>query len=622
MGGCFSDVRGGKDAVGGALPRPTEPNAKNDGAHNDAIEFFYRAHGAYPLFTQLELSFSASKLLDLDVTSKCNLTATSLLSRLKKSLVFFQSDPMVVVYLKKNDGKLEELGRTEVILNNLNPVWIQKVSVAYQFEMVQNLIFRVYDVDTQYHNVPVKTLNLRDQEFLGEGSCILSEIVTKQNRSLTLTLKGKNGLGGLRNFGTLTVHAEETIASRSAVEIKFRCAHLDNKDLFSKSVSLPDSSLQDPFLRISRTVETGGSIPICKTEVVDNNLNPTWKPLCLSMQQFGSKDTPLVIECFDFNSNGNHILIGKLQKSVADLEKLFKEKSGVNFFIPSSRAGHEKVLKGQLFVDQFCEKEQFSFVDYISSGFELNFMVAVDFTGSNGDPRKPESLHYIDPYGRLNSYQQAITEVGQVIQFYDADKSFPAWGFGGRTANGTVSHCFNLNGNASESEVVGVEGIMAAYANALRNVALSGPTLFGQVVNRAAEIAARSLSSNNNKYYVLLIITDGILTDLQETKDALVRASNLPLSILIVGVGNADFKQMEILDADNGQRLESSTGRIATRDIVQFVPMRDVQSGQISVVQGLLEELPGQFLSYMRSMDIKPPTINAAAQASPALEIL
>lgn len=30
------------------------------------------------------------------------------------------------------------------------------------------------------------------------------------------------------------------------------------------------------------------------------------------------------------------------------------------------------------------------------------------------------------------------------------------------------------------------------------------------------------------------------------------------------------------LDADNGQRLESSSGRIATRDIVQFVPMREV----------------------------------------------
>lgn len=63
------------------------------------------------------------------------------------------------------------------------------------------------------------------------------QIVTKQNRSLTLKLHNKKGQVGLRNLGTITVHAEETIASRNAVEIAFRCSHLDNKDLFSKSVS-------------------------------------------------------------------------------------------------------------------------------------------------------------------------------------------------------------------------------------------------------------------------------------------------------------------------------------------------------------------------------------------------
>ncbi|KAF5954535.1 hypothetical protein HYC85_007391 [Camellia sinensis] len=94
-------------------------------------------------------------------------------------------------------------------------------------------------------------------------------------------------------------------------------------------------------------------------------------------------------------------------------------------------------------------------------------------------------------------------------------------------------------------QVEGIEGIMAAYGSALRNVALAGPTLFGQVINTAAEIAGRSLSQDSSKYFVLLIITDGVLTDLQETKDALVMASDLPLSILIVGVGGADFKQME-----------------------------------------------------------------------------
>jgi hypothetical protein len=39
---------------------------------------------------------------------------------------------------------------------------------------------------------------------------------------------------------------------------------------------------------------------------------------------------------------------------------------------------------------------------------------------------------------------------------------------------------------------------------------------------------------------------DGVVTDLQETIDAVVKASDLPLSILIVGVGSADFKSMEV----------------------------------------------------------------------------
>lgn len=57
------------------------------------------------------------------------------------------------------------------------------------------------------------------------------------------------------------------------------------------------------------------------------------------------------------------------------------------------------------------------------------------------------------------------------------------------------------------SQVEGVEGIMAAYASALQNVTLSGPTLFSQVINRAADLAGQSLSYNSSKYFVLLIIT-------------------------------------------------------------------------------------------------------------------
>ncbi|XP_006341332.1 protein BONZAI 3 isoform X1 [Solanum tuberosum] len=589
MGNCLSDVKGGKQAVGGVGHR-MDPAAAGGagGGPNDAVDLFYTTKGLHALCTPIELSLSASKLRDRDIVSK--------------------SDPMAVVSIRKRDGTLEELGRTEVIMNNLDHLWIQKINIMYQFETVQTLIFHVYDVDTKYHNIPVKDLKLKDQDFLGEGSCVLSEMVTKHNRSLTLDLHNRND-HVLKNLGKLTVLAEETVTSRTAVEMTLQCTNLENKDLFSKS---------DPFLRISRIVETGGSVPICKTEVVDNNLNPIWRPVCLTMQQFVNKDNPLVIECFDFNNSGNHVLIGKLQKTVADLEILHKSRVGANFTSPPSGfQGNEKVLKGQLFVEGYAEKQLYSFLDYISNGFELSFMVAVDFTASNGDPRSPDSLHYIDPSGRLNAYQRAIMEVGDVIQFYDSDKRFPAWGFGARAYSGTVSHCFNLAGSPGAVEVEGVAGIMSAYASALQNFTLSGPTLFGHVVNKAAEIAVESLKYNQRKYFVLLIITDGVITDMLETKDALVRTSDLPLSVLIVGVGNADFTQMEILDADNGHRLESSTGRVATRDIVQFVPMREVHSGKISVVQALLEELPGQFLTYMRCRDIRPHNISAPQTSAP-----
>ncbi|CAJ1937599.1 unnamed protein product [Sphenostylis stenocarpa] len=554
MGNCCSDIAGGRTAVGGTASGQLNPA----NGPNEAVDNFLRSRGYNGLFSQIELSFSATGLRDRDIISK--------------------SDPMLVLYERGKNGALKEVGRTEVILNSLNPTWITKHTLTYQFEAVQDLVFRVYDVDTQFHNADVKILKLEEQEYLGEATCALSES---------------------RNCGKLLVHAEECVSSKTTVEMTLRCSDLEYRDLFSKS---------DPFLLISKVVEGGSHIPICKTEVIKNDHNPIWKPVFLNIQQIGSKENPMIMECYNFNSNGKHDLMGKVQKSLMELEKLFSSGQGVNFFLSSAGGhnSHNKVLKSRLFVDKYVESVQHSFLDYLAGGFELNFMVAVDFTASNGNPRLPDSLHYNDPSGRPNAYQRAILEVGEVLQYYDSDKRFPTWGFGARPIDGPVSHCFNLNGSSHYCEVEGIQGIMKAYTSALLNVSLAGPTLFGPVISNAALIASQSSANGDRKYFVLLIITDGVVTDLQETKDALVKASDLPLSILIVGVGGADFKEMEILDADKGEKLESSSGRVASRDIVQFVPFRDVQSGEISVVQALLAELPTQFLTYMRSRSIQP----------------
>jgi hypothetical protein len=97
-----------------------------------------------------------------------------------------------------------------------------------------------------------------------------------------------------------------------------------------------------------------------------------------------------------------------VQTSLVELEKLYSGGQGENLFL-SAAVGHDsqtKVLKSRLFVDKFSENIQYTFLDYLAGGFELNFMVAIDFTASNGNSRLPDSLHYIDPSGRPNAYQR------------------------------------------------------------------------------------------------------------------------------------------------------------------------------------------------------------------------
>lgn len=77
---------------------------------------------------------------------------------------------------------------------------------------------------------------------------------------------------------------------------------------------------------------------------------------------------------------------------------------------------------------------------------------------------------------------------------------------------------------------------------------------------------------------------------MQRTKDLVCAASNLPASIIIIGVGQADFTMMDALDSDD-QLLRGSAGVIAKRDIVQFVEFNEaMKKGNLAAE--VLKEVP------------------------------
>ena len=73
----------------------------------------------------------------------------------------------------------------------------------------------------------------------------------------------------------------------------------------------------------------------------------------------------------------------------------------------------------------------------------------------------------------------------------------------------------------------------------------------------------------------------------------------MPLSIVIVGVGNADFESMDVLDADEEPLYSKKYKKYMSRDIVQFVPFRDFKNDPYKLAKETLTEIPGQLVSFL-----------------------
>ncbi|XP_029637877.1 copine-8 isoform X4 [Octopus sinensis] len=522
--------------------------------------------------TLVELSVSCRKLIDADVFSK--------------------SDPMCVLFTQDpGSKKWTEFGRTEIIWNNLNPDFVKKFIIHYFFEECQKLKFEIYDVDC-------KSANLDKHDFLGKLECTLAEIMIA-NRYV------KRLHGPKRDSGVIIVNAEELSSCKEEATMQF-CAHqLDKKDFFGKS---------DPFLTFYRCNEDGSYTVVHRTEVIKRTLNPTWRPFTISIRLLcnGDYDRPIKVECYDWDADGGHDLIGVFLTSLKELSR-GRDISNVYECINPKKKEKKKNYKNSGIVDllSFSVDKVYTFLDYIRGGTQIHCTFAIDFTASNGNPTSPSSLHYISPYN-LNPYATSLHAVGNIIQDYDSDKLFPALGFGARLPpTGIVSHEFPLSGTIENPYCEGIQGVIDAYHHTLHSVQLYGPTNFAPCINYVARCA--SLHQDGNDYFILLILTDGIITDMPQTMEAVVNASKLPMSIIIIGIGDADFEAMEILDGDEVR--VSSRGRYAERDIVQFVPMRNFTFSnqgdnsltiQARLAKEVLEEIPDQFLSYMKKHSIKP----------------
>ncbi|XVE84061.1 hypothetical protein DITRI_Ditri16bG0138800 [Diplodiscus trichospermus] len=143
-----------------------------------------------------------------------------------------------------------------------------------------------------------------------------------------------------------------------------------------------------------------------------------------------------------------------------------------------------------------------------------------------------QSLHHTGD--SLNPYEQAISIIGKILAPFDKDNLIPCFGFGDESTQDHDVFNFCPDGRFCN----GVEEVLIRYREIVPHLQLAGPTSFVPIIEMAMKIIGQSA----DQYYILVIISERQVTEGIKT---IVQASNFPMSIILVGVGDGPWDMME-----------------------------------------------------------------------------
>lgn len=97
---------------------------------------------------------------------------------------------------------------------------------------------------------------------------------------------------------------------------------------------------------------------------------------------------PIKFQLMKYVSNGSHKYKGHTLLTVND----FVTNGVRNWAIKNHKTNS---AQGSLSLSSYKKEINFAFVDYLRGGMDINLITCIDFTGSNGLPSSPSSLHYM-----------------------------------------------------------------------------------------------------------------------------------------------------------------------------------------------------------------------------------
>lgn len=235
------------------------------------------------------------------------------------------------------------------------------------------------------------------------------------------------------------------------------------------------------------------------------------------------------------------------------------------------------------FVDRFNTLEEVS-QEIKKQGIEhCSLIFGIDYTLSNRVQGQTSfdglSLHDLSQ-PKANPYQQVICILGETLEpFNDAD-TIPAFGFGDKVTKD--QGIFELS---PKGECADFSDVLDIYEELTPKIKLGGPTNFAPLIDKAVEIVKKK-----KKFHILVIVADGQVTSEEATIKSIVDASEYPLSIIMIGIGDGPWDVMKEFDLKLPQRKF---------DNFRFVDFHDcccnARNPQAAVACSALQIVPAQY---------------------------
>ena len=265
----------------------------------------------------------------------------------------------------------------------------------------------------------------------------------------------------------------------------------------------------------------------------------------------------------------------------------------------------KKKTTGQLQFGEVDFKPIFTFLDYIVHR-TLNIVpiVAIDFSLANLTFDNHKCIHSLKR-GQPNDYRDVM---GAICNAYRNIASYMVgFGFGAKIVpkTGRTSNCFAMNGNFFDPVVTDYPQLYKAYSESLQKVEISLPVNYESIFNIACDYAEYEKQNHEARnYFVLIVVSAGVIDDFDASYEAVSRAADLPLSVLMVKVGNVQLEDVN----DPAEMITRSEELFeeCERRYVDIVSFEDFKEGGASAAfeLELIKRIPDQVQKYMEKNSV------------------